>query len=169
MELTRVVSNFNEKLFSRTLKKKRQERGMSMKQLANKLDLNKQQVARYEGIGGQYQYPKLNTFVKICEVLQIMPEELLHVERLEVKDHPEADVVYNWDMMKDRVYWDCPLCEGKNISYGDFSNKKLAVQLYRSLSFLCEHCESYFGNLYNFENEIKSIKGKEIEKISCRC
>lgn len=148
----RIINNFKQNEYFLALRKAREKLGLSRQQLGDKLGKTGQQITRYEGEGGEKpQFPPIPVFVMLCQILQISPNKVLQFEEVNIEDSPEPSVIYDWQLKKDRIYWDCPICLEKNISYGEFGTKKAKRNNLRDYSFLCEHCDSYFDKLEGLE------------------
>lgn len=148
----RVITNFKKENYFSMLRKARERLGLSRQQLGDRLGKSGQQITRYEGEGGEKpQYPPIPVLIMLCEILQISPNNLLQFEEVDIENSPEQSVIYDWKLKKDRIYWDCPICLEKNISYGDFSTKKSRRHFLKDFSALCEYCDSYFDKLEGLE------------------
>lgn len=134
-----------------TLKKYRMENGMSRKQLGYKINRTEQQIQRYETVDkyGDKQYPPLNIFKQLCLSLQVSADEMLGLKWV-VNDNRYDGYILKWKLDSDSLYWTCPKCNRKNITYGDFEKHK---KLLLNWEFVCEYddCNSVFYKLLEFE------------------
>ena len=65
-------------IFSKNLKKALKDRNMTLSSLANKLNLHRTNVCRWTT--GKV-VPRIDTLMKICEILEISPNELLGYDK----------------------------------------------------------------------------------------
>lgn len=149
----RIVVNFSIDKYIEKLKNRRIQLGMSRPELAEKIGKSAQQIRRYENdiSTEEPQLPNLHTLSLLCNALQISPNELMGVEILSLKENPEPNVIYKWNMDEIRVEWECPICEYKhNITYGDYKyyiSKKVLPKKKNILLFECEMCSEVFSEL----------------------
>lgn len=143
-----ILKDVDENSFHKNLKKIRQEKRMTKKQLGQAIGKNEQQIQRYEcDMYSKYkQFPTLEVFKKICLVLQTSPEVMLGL-KFEISDKPYyVGVIYEWKKTKDGIKWVCPNCSRENITYINFNKNKndLLTQEY-----MCEYddCGLYFNRL----------------------
>ncbi len=142
------VSNFN---FRAMLKKVRLERKFSTLQLGEKINRNGQQIQRYETYPGtkttESQYPPLIVIRDLCLALQIDANQLLGLVWEQSDERYEIDVVYEWTLKGDKLFWWCPVCRRENVTYNDFSKKPSLLKIQ---SVQCEYddCGSYFEKLH---------------------
>ena len=152
----RIVGEFSKYVFSERLRYYRKKYNMTREELAKLLGKEQQQIVRYETDG--VNLPPLDTFAKLCVILQIHPSELLDLKDVSIIDEPEAGFIYEWNMMSYEVdnfsvkvkkeiklFWKCSICKKDNIEY----NFKATGETYRCIesNMKCEHCFSVFGNI----------------------
>lgn len=144
-----ILKDFgDENTFSKMLRKIRLERKLTKKQLAVMIGKQEQQIQRYETLKNttNKQLPPLDVFKKLCIALQVLPGELLGLKFIESNKPLNSGIIYEWKVKKDAVYWICPECNRKNITYNDFSRHK---KLLKHQQFLCEYddCGKFFDKL----------------------
>jgi transcriptional regulator with XRE-family HTH domain len=132
------------------LKRLRLKKGITMSQLGSALGKSGQQISRYETdeSGYDHQFPPIPILRNICIFFQIDPKDLLGIDTVDCGKEPEAGVIYEWEQKGDSVYWTCPNCKGRNVTYGHYKGKK--VEAIKGLGFECEYdgCGYYFDKLY---------------------
>ena len=99
MEPFRIKSNFSKDNFSKCVRHYREKYKMSREELGILLGRDKQQIMRYEIGGKDLQMPPLDIFAKLCVILQVEPNEMLNVEKVNIIDEPEEGFVYEWSMI----------------------------------------------------------------------
>jgi transcriptional regulator with XRE-family HTH domain len=144
-----------EDLFGKMLRVIILEKKLKQKQLAIMIGKCEQQIQRYESLDDSpnKQMPPLNVFKDLCIALQVSPERLLGLEFV-VSDKPLKSgigIIYEWKLVKDKLYWTCPECNRKNIIYNDFSKNK---KILKEQEFLCEYddCGKFFNKLSEIKN-----------------
>ena len=87
--------NFNENLASL-----RKSKGLSQEEIADRLGVSRQAISKWEN--GQA-LPETANIMKLCEILEVTPNELLGYE--EVRTQPTAEAVYNVEAKKKNKKW----------------------------------------------------------------
>lgn len=157
----RIDNGYSNVKFAMNLTLARESRGLTREQLASAIGRDKQQIWRYEDWKGNLQTPSLETFCKICEVLDIQPNELLNVSEKNNKECPQDGVIYNWEMYLNyknefekkksviTLRWECNHCSLINILYNFKSNSE--SYKYIECSVQCEKCFEVYRNLLKVE------------------
>lgn len=146
------VSNFD---FRSILRQVRLERKFSALQLGEKIHRSEGQIHRYEAYPGmtttESQYPPLIVIRDLCLSLQIDANMLLGLVWEQSDERYETDMVYEWTLKGDKLFWWCPVCRRENVTYNDFVKKP---SLIKTQSVQCEYddCGSYFEKLH-MEND----------------
>jgi len=75
-----VKACYSTEAFSRNLRRERELKGLSVRQLADKIGIDKQLIYKYEGgegyAGTAAAYPKLDVLLALAETLEVDPDEL---------------------------------------------------------------------------------------------
>ena len=138
--ITRVKSKHAYSV-GRKLKAIRLENKYTSKDLADFLEVEPQQILRYEK---DEQGLSVRKIQKICELFSVDANELLGIMSVCVKDFPEVGTVYQWNVVDGQaVYWLCTKCGETGISYGEESIKQLEE---RKLSVECEKCNEHYNH-----------------------
>jgi len=146
-----VLKEVGENNFPKMLRKLRLEKGWSKSKLGKKIGRTSQQIQRYEVLdeiknSDSKQRPTMDMLKKICLLFQISADDLLGLEWVETNTPPEYGVIYEWKLERNALYWICPNCNRKNITYNDFvkDSKLIAKQ-----QFICEFddCSNFYEHL----------------------
>jgi len=145
-KIIKVTGEFNRKKFARLLKEKRIQLGLTKKELGSYINRKQMQIQRYETESDYEDLPQLNLFVDLCVQLQINPNDLLNVN-LSYEDNiaNKEKLIDDYNICKDRMYWKCKDCKGKNVDYDNYVkiNKKKLMKK----QFECEHCSSFYNGI----------------------
>ena len=92
-------------LFGQNLKKLRSERGLTQECLAESLELNSRQISKIET--GEH-LPSAKTLEKLCEVLNVLPQELFTFDREKTKSVSKELLLIRQveKLIKDEEYYD---------------------------------------------------------------
>lgn len=141
----RIINDWDRKKFSKLIKEKRIKIGMSRNKLAELLDKGIMQISRYENSKLEDNHlPNVTDLVRLCDILQLEPNELLSFRKVNCWDDPEPGFIYDYIIKDNKIYWICPKCKNNNITYGEFKKKNKAF----NESHQCEYCSLIFDNLY---------------------
>ncbi|MBQ2964497.1 MAG: helix-turn-helix domain-containing protein [Clostridia bacterium] len=86
--------------FSENLASLRKSKGLSQEEIADRLGVSRQAISKWEN--GQA-LPETANIMKLCEILEVTPNELLGYE--EVRTQPTAETVYNGEAKEKKKKW----------------------------------------------------------------
>lgn len=151
--------------FSKRLKYYR-EKTMDIQNFAKTLGKNVWQVKRYES--GQ-QHPSLETFSKICIILQIDPMVFLGMQSTKFVVAGNKKLIYSWNLKCVNssgtfgLYWVCPICNELNVEYFQkFPNK---VEKFSGIKFYCYFCGNLSNKLYQLTDERLNSAKSDYAKV----
>lgn len=136
--------------FRAILKKIRLDKKLTTPQLGLKINRRGQQIQRYEtppSVGVESQIPPATVLRDLCLALQVDANVLLGLVWEQSDERFENNVIYEWKLKGDKLFWWCPICRRENVTYNDYSKKP---SLLKTQSVQCEYddCGSYFEKLY---------------------
>lgn len=121
---------------------------LSRKQLGIKVGKTEQQIQRYETVSGTgvHQLPPISVLKNMCVALQVDANMLLGLVWNQSDKPFNHNVVYEWKLKGDKLFWICPLCRKENVTYNNFIKKP---SLIKRQSVQCEYydCGAYFEKL----------------------
>ncbi len=163
--IQRLINTYSFHEFPKILRKLREQKKLTRKQFGLAIGKEDYQVQRYEALKGQKALPSIETFMRMCLILQIDPSELLGLEWVNAEQAPEPGIIYKWTIGKPsdlitkfmKFHWQCSnhFCQHHNIEYNAYKLNKFVKS-----QFMCESCNTLFYKIHGVENDKKKKRNK---------
>lgn len=153
-------------MLSQNIKKLRVQKGMTQKELAEKLHVTPQAVSRWEN--GEVE-PSVSTIGEMADIFEVTADEIIGGERVVKKETAATAVASAPVLNEESIIGDGTVKKlGENIIKNEYAQRSAEPPLQTFVYGVCQICGKPITNHEDLVKKTFSRKGRSSEKVYCK-